>query len=101
MTVRCPQCGSTHTQHVSGVATTTAGIGAFGGVAATLTRAFGTGAAGGAPFIASVLVSSLFSGLAGSLLGAKVGSELERTMPDTYRCNSCNNRFNPMHYLNQ
>lgn len=101
MTVRCPRCGSSSTQHVSHITTTTAGIGAFGGIAATLTRAFSAGGAvGGVPFVAGLLVSSLFSGLAGSLLGAKVGSELERSMPDTYRCNSCNNRFNPTTYLN-
>lgn len=101
MTVRCPQCGSSNTQHTSNIAMTTAGLGAVGGIVGTVTKALKKGgAAGGVPFIASMLVGSLFSGLAGSLLGAKVGSELERTMPDTYRCKSCSNRFNPMQYLN-
>lgn len=101
MTVRCPQCGSLNIKQTNHITATSAGIGALGGITATLTKALSQGVpVGGVTFVANVLVSSLFSGLAGSLLGAKIGSEIEQSMPSNYHCNTCNNSFQPIKQLN-
>ena len=101
MTVRCPHYGSTNTHQSSSITTTTAGAGAIGGIATAVSKTLGKGipAGGAVQFAAGIIISSIFSGLAGTLLGAKVGSELERSMPPKHHCNQCGHSFTSMKQL--
>lgn len=102
MTDTCPYCGSADTHPTHSIATTTAGVGAIGGIAAALTKTLSKGipASGVVSFAASVVVNSLFSGLAGTLVGAKVGNELDRNLSLTRECRRCKRTYNPTKQLN-